>query len=328
MNEAVCMSRIDTAYQRNLICPVRVRRQPEQTLPDIQSVSEAKRLIAIAEQPYFIAVGLHKPHIPYRCPARYQRYHAIDKFRAMDFEYIRYGVPSVAFNPYNDLRRRDDVHRLNVSFPFGPMEKRFAWHIRQAYYACVTYIDDLIGELMAAVNLANTIVVLTGDHGYSLGEHAEWAKYTNYEIGVRVPLIVYSPTLRPEQRNRRLTQIVELIDIFPTLVELAELPSIEQCPALPVNDRQTCTEGKSLVPFIVGRSNHANGSDAVAISQYPRPGVYPTIDPDSDQPVHNDIKIMGYSIRTQYFRYTIWLEFDAKSFERSMYMMNSFSAVG
>lgn len=318
MNEAVCMNSHDTSYQRNLICPVQIHLQPEQTLPDIQSVSEAKSLISKAKGegvPYFIAVGLHKPHIPYRYPLRFKHYHAIEKFQTNDFDHIRYGMPTVAFNPFNDLRRRVDVQQLNVSYPFGPIEKNFAWEIRQSYYASVTYIDDLIGQLMASVNLADTIIVLTSDHGYSLGEHAEWAKYTNYEIGVRVPLIIYSPSFRL-QRVRKLNQIAELIDLFPTLVDLAALPHIEHCSKFKPMDRQLCTEGKSLLPLITSEANWDESED-VAISQYPRPSIYPTEYPDSDQPNHNEIKIMGYSIRTQTFRYTIWLEFDAKHFTRS-----------
>lgn len=330
MNEAVCTNAHDAAFRRNLVCPVHVRLQPERTLPDIQSVAEAKRLIAIAKHnaaPYFIAIGLHKPHIPYQYPVRYRRHHAIEKFQSTDSDHIRYGMPSVAFNPYNDLRQRDDVQQLNVSFPFGPIEKHFASKIRQSYYAAVTYVDDLIGQLMLAVNLSDTVIVLTSDHGYSLGEHAEWAKYTNYEIGVRVPLIIYTPAIghalqrHPFKSNR----IAELIDVFPTLVDLAELPAIEQCGQLEPSARQTCTEGKSLMPYIGHRSD-LDGLTEFAISQYPRPGVYPTQLPDSDQPRLAEINIMGYSIRTQYFRYTIWLEFNANTFVRSKFRSGKYLA--
>lgn len=319
-NEAVCSDAHDTAYRRNLVCPVHVRWQPGRTLPDIQSVAEAERLIAAAKQngaPYFIAIGLHKPHIPYRYPAHFRRYHAIEKFQWADSEHIRYGMPTVAFNPFNDLRKRDDVRQLNVSFPFGPIDKHFAWKIRQSYYASVTYVDDLIGRLLAGVSLSDTIVVLTGDHGYSLGEHAEWAKYTNYEVGVRVPLIVYSPAFdRRPPLARRSSRIAELVDVFPTLVDLAELPAIERCAALAPSARQTCTEGKSLTPSIWRGSDANDASDEFAISQYPRPGSYPTQWPDSDQPRLGDITIMGYSIRTDNFRYTIWLAFSPESFVR------------
>lgn len=145
INEAVCPDKRTHRMQQNLICPVNPSTQPERTLPDIQSVAEAKRLLCHhyrhqhKHQPFFLAIGFHKPHIPFRFPRRYLRYHNIDKFRKNDFSHVPYNLPSVAFNPFNDIRLRDDVQKLNISFPFGPMHPpHFVWRIRQAYYAAVT----------------------------------------------------------------------------------------------------------------------------------------------------------------------------------------------
>lgn len=231
MNEAICPDKRAHTLQQNLICPVNIKTQPEHTLPDMQSVAEAKRLLCRGRHsqrpPFFLAVGFHKPHIPFRFPRRYLRYHHIDKFRKNDFSHVPFNLPTVAFNPYNDIRRRDDVQRLNISFPFGPIRPHhFAWRIRQAYYAAVTYVDSLIGDLLKCVDFSNTIVALTSDHGYSLGEHAEWAKYTNYDVGLRVPLIVYSPQ-HQYQNTWAINELVELVDIFPTIVDLAALPKIK-----------------------------------------------------------------------------------------------------
>lgn len=175
MNDAVCYDKHSHQLQRNLICPVNVKNQPQQSLPDMQSIDIAKQLLSKFNKkqssiPFFIAIGLHKPHIPFRFPSKYLRYHDIDKFKKNDFIHVPYDLPTVAFNPYNDIRLRDDVQKLNISFPFGPMVKSFTWRIRQAYYAAVTYVDDLIGDLLKSVNFSNTIIVLTSDHGYSLGE--------------------------------------------------------------------------------------------------------------------------------------------------------------
>lgn len=352
MNDAVCFDKITKQLQMNLVCPINVKNQPEQTLPDIQSITEAKRILNIinrnkSSSPYFIAVGLHKPHIPFRFPSKYLRYHDIDKFQKNDFIHVPYNLPTVAFNPYNDIRHRDDVQKLNISFPFGPMETTFAWHIRQAYYASVTYVDDLIGDLLKSVDFSNTLIALTSDHGYSLGEHAEWAKYTNFEIGVRVPLIIYSPS-HPLNKMLKVNEFAELVDIFPTLVDLVALPEIEVTyssivsflrhrkkliiPKKKMNKQTnkiqqscrkshfkqlTCTEGKSLAPYFSAGMPLNTSWTQFAISQYPRPGVFPTQLPDSDKPRLKYIKIMGYSLRTNDFRYTIWLEFDSKHFKRS-----------
>lgn len=107
MNEAVCPDRRTHRLQQNLLCAVHVKTQPENTLPDMQSIAEAKRLLCHHNQPHdeqrplFIAIGLHKPHIPFRFPRHYLRYHHIDKFRKNDFSHVPHKMPTVAFNPYN-----------------------------------------------------------------------------------------------------------------------------------------------------------------------------------------------------------------------------------
>lgn len=314
MNEPVCFDRHTKTLQQNLICPVTVKLQPEQSLPDIQSVVEAKRLLQTVAKPFFVAVGIHKPHIPFRFPAKYTRYHRLDKFETNNFDFVPYDLPTVAFNPYSDIRKRDDSQRANISFPFGPMPKHFAYRIRQSYYSAVTYVDALIGDLLKSVDFSSTIVVLTSDHGFSLGEHAEWAKYSNYEIAVRVPLIIYSPDFRAKN-SRHIKDLVELVDIFPTIVDLAALSGIHTCSKSRFK-QSTCTEGKSLFPHFSTAAKRFNGDD-IAISQYPRPTTYPSIYPDSDRPRLKNIKIMGYSLRTAQFRYTIWLQFNPRTFKRS-----------
>lgn len=74
-------------------------------------------------------------------------------------------IPVVSWHPWTDVRRRDDIARLNISFPFGIMPYDWSIKIRQSYYAAATYVDDLVGELMNYVDKKNTIVVLTSDHG-------------------------------------------------------------------------------------------------------------------------------------------------------------------
>lgn len=317
MNAAVCFDNDrSTIRNQNVICPVDVELQPKRTLPDIETVNKVRQFIKIvsSNEPFFIAVGLHKPHIPFRVPEAYFRFHDLNKFKKNNFDFVPFALPTVAFNPYNDIRKRDDARKVNITFPFGPIPKQFGWRLRQAYYAAVTYIDDLIGQLLANVNLQNTIVVLTSDHGWSLGEHAEWAKYSNYDVAVRVPLIIYSPN-RKHLNRKSVSDVTELIDVFPTLVDLASLPSIRRC----VNAKKeiTCSEGKSLIEYFFKEFSNTNCS---AISQYPRPGIYPSRKPDSDQPTLKQTKIMGYSIRTNQFRYTNWIKFNSKSIIRCKYL--------
>lgn len=317
------MSDDDNELRRNLLCPVLVQVQPEKTLPDIQSAKKAREFLSMRSQdsdkPFFLAVGFYKPHIPFKFPVEYLKRHDINDFRQ---DYLRpFDFPPVAFAPFNDLREREDVKSLNISFPYGPIPSEFAARIRQHYYASVSYVDDLLGSILEVVNHSNTVIVLTSDHGWSLGQHGEWSKYSNYEISLRVPLIIFNPK-SPQARVRRVNSIAELIDIFPTLTDVVGLPQIPPCKQQHSLDNyedesMTCTEGKSLYPKMINDVIANDDDDAIAYSQYPRPGSYPSKFPDSDQPKLREIKIMGYSMRTTRFRYTAWIKFNNKKFKRS-----------
>ena len=196
MNDPVCINS-DGKRQRNLLCPVEIIFQPEKTLPDIQSMLTAKEYLETPKnKPFFLAVGFYKPHIPFKFPTKYLNSHPLHNFNETKM-YRPYNVPDIAWNPFNDVRERDDVKALNISSLFGLIDVNFAAKIRQHYYASVTYVDDLIGELFKSVDFNNTVIVLTSDHGWSLGEHGEWAKYSNYEAALKVPLIIYDPE-KPE----------------------------------------------------------------------------------------------------------------------------------
>lgn len=327
----------------------------------MQTTEMAIQFLKKIKSKFFLAVGFHKPHIPFQIPKKFLKFHPLKKF--MNYEpgmsYKPYGMPNVAWNPYTDLRKRHDVKRLNVSAPFGPIPDMFAARIRQHYYAAVTYVDDLIGKMLRHIP-KNTIVVLTSDHGWSLGEHAEWAKYNNFDVGLRVPLLIQLPK---QKRSLVRNNIVELVDLFPTIVDLLELPSIPTCDRHNTRaPEMLCTEGRSLRPLLpfarrtrpysvrsaqrkhpyrlrrrsvlheyvfdtldnnvvvltaagaAGNVSLLPADMEMAISQYPRPGSYPTLRPNSDRPKLAQINVMGYSIRLHRFRYTVWVHFDAATF--------------
>jgi iduronate 2-sulfatase len=329
-NRPVCKSDDTFELQRNLLCPVIVELQPEQTLPDIQSAEKVREFLTMQHsQPFFLAVGFYKPHIPLKFPIDYLKLHDINDFRK---DYLRpFDLPSVSWAPFNDLREREDVRSLNISFPYGPIPSEFSARIRQHYYASVSYVDNLIGRILEVTDLSNTIVVITSDHGWSLGEHGEWSKYSNYDVSLKVPLIIFNPRA-PQARVRRVNSIAELVDIFPTLIDVVGLPKISTCKEHPnsyvsYEDETTCTEGKSLMPKMINDvTSNDDDDDAIAYSQYPRPGSYPSKNPDSDQPKLREIKIMGYSMRTKRFRYTAWIKFNNKKFKRSK-LINYFVGV-
>ncbi|ALC42303.1 CG12014, partial [Drosophila busckii] len=318
MNSPVCPDPSGDSVLRkyNLICPVELQTQPYKTLPDIESVTEALRFVHSynlkqTEQPFLLAVGFHKPHINFRIPRQFYNQFPLDQF----YNYTNSTekpqlMPSVAWNPYTDVRARDDFKHANISFPYGPLSDQQAARIRQGYYASVAYVDDLFGKLVAGLDLQSTVVVVLGDHGWSLGEHGEWAKYSNFEVALRVPLIIRSPEF-PLSHSRHFGSITELIDVFPTVVDLAHLPPLPTCQG---NSSQlTCGEGKSLYPQLKGLKP---AFSHVALSQYPRPGMLPTKFPNSDKPKLRNIKIMGYSLRTDVYRYTLWVRFHAHNFSQ------------
>ncbi|XP_054733208.1 iduronate 2-sulfatase isoform X1 [Anastrepha obliqua] len=313
MNSPVCPDN-SGVLRKNLICPVHLQTQPLKTLPDIESTAEAIRFINTYKRrrPFFLALGFHKPHINFRFPQQF-----IERFRVEDFNnyttdtHKPVDMPNVAWNPYIDVRSRDDFKYQNISFPYGPISAVQRSQIRQAYYASVAYVDDLFGKFVAHVDRRNTIMLVTSDHGWSLGEHAEWAKYSNFEVALRVPLIIQSPEF-PLQTFQRMHTIVELLDIFPTLVDLAHLPSLPRCNT-PSSEQLTCGEGKSLYPLLRGIGL---GDEYVALSQYPRPGIEPSKHPNSDKPKLLNIKVMGYSMRTTSYRYTLWVRFHSQNFSR------------
>nr|CAI5843201.1 unnamed protein product [Callosobruchus analis] len=314
MNFPVCVDK-EGILVKNLICPVIVESQPGNNLPDIESLNEAVRYLEDrrnATEPYFLAVGFHKPHVPFKFPNEYLEYHPIENVSLPTNLDRPSSLPLVAWNPWTDIRLRHDIQTLNLSFPFGPMPGHMTRKIIQAYNAATTYVDDLVGKLLKHVD-SNTIVVVTADHGWSRGEHGEFSKFSNFDEATKVPLIIHIPGLSSGEVIS--DALVELVDIFPTLVDLTQVAE-----ALPLcskhDNRHACTEGRSLAPYMAYKKmgKMARVKSAV-FTQYPRPGIQPTLHPNSDKPRLKEIKIMGYSIRTNTFRYTEWVKFDPHSFQ-------------
>ncbi|XP_043469979.1 iduronate 2-sulfatase isoform X2 [Leptopilina heterotoma] len=329
---------------RNLVCPVQLSMIPNNTLPDMETLNAASSFLQLHSQkinPFFLAVGFQKPHIPLKYPEEFLIYHPLDKFSIPDNYQWSINVSSVAYNPWTDLRIREDVNALNLKFPWQKIPFNFAIDIIQSYYAAVTYIDHQIGKLLDELrkyNLEeNTVIILTSDHGWSLGEHSEWAKYSNFEVALKVPLLISIPTLSNikdcgvdfkkinesegkiesvrKKNCNQINELVELVDIFPTIAELANTP-IKTCIDSDDEESNLCTEGYSMLPLIEASKTceKLNWKKAV-FSQYPRPGLEPSFKPNSDKPRLKEINIMGYTVRTKRFRYTAWISFSSNNFK-------------
>uniref|UniRef100_A0A0A9XN97 Iduronate 2-sulfatase n=1 Tax=Lygus hesperus TaxID=30085 RepID=A0A0A9XN97_LYGHE len=305
-NAEVCYSDDDPFVARkNVVCPVRPESQPGGTLPDIESTQEAIEFLkttSASKSPFFLAVGFHKPHLPLKYPHHFDGYHDLDDVVLPQHRTRPASMPDVAWNPWTDMRERHDIAKLGLDFPYGRVPDNKAKHILRSYYASVTYVDSLLGqiinELKASGKYEDTVIALLGDHGWSLGEHGEWSKFSNYDVATRVPLIFRAPSTITNMAGSEVrTDPVELLDLFPTLVNLAGLPDIPRC-GLRSKETQLCTEGRTI--FDRSEANEA-------FSQYPRPSVAPQ--ENSDKPKLADIRIMGYSIVTDRFHYTEWIGF-------------------
>lgn len=327
----------DGRLHENLLCAVNVSQQPMQTLPDIESTDEAMSFLrsrANRDQPFFLAVGFHKPHIPFRIPQEFLSLYPVDHMTLAPDPDVPERLPLVAYNPWVDIRLREDVQRLNLSFPFGPIPKDFQLRLRQHYYAAVSYLDCQVGRLLSALDQLglshNTTVVFTSDHGWSLGEHGEWAKYSNFDVATRVPLMFYVPGVTAETRSpktfpfidvfgptpsftngQETESLVELLDVFPTLAHVSGLKVPKPCPDVSFKV-ELCREGTNRAKLFIHKDQRKS-RETVAFSQYPRPSDTPQM--NSDLPDLRDITVMGYSLRTWGYRYTLWLGFSPQTFQ-------------
>ncbi|KAJ3588105.1 hypothetical protein NHX12_011700 [Muraenolepis orangiensis] len=204
--EKVCKGE-DGALHANLLCAVNVTEQPGGILPDMESASEAIDVLRGWQDdgpPLFLA--------------EYLSLYPLDEMSLAPDPDVPEGLPAVAYNPWMDLRLREDVRALNISFPYGPIPKDFQLRIRQHYFAAVSYLDAQVGRLLSALDnmgrAADTMVVFSSDHGWSLGEHGEWAKYSNFDVATRVPLVFYVPgvTFSPEWLEAG--SVFPFIDVF------------------------------------------------------------------------------------------------------------------
>uniref|UniRef100_H2YQV4 Iduronate 2-sulfatase n=1 Tax=Ciona savignyi TaxID=51511 RepID=H2YQV4_CIOSA len=307
----------DGKLHMNLLCPVNVSTQPEHSLPDIQSTEHALQMIKSFSmdktQPFFLAVGFHKPHIPYKFPEEYLDLYPLSEIDLAPNPFIPPDLPLVAFSPYTQMRIREDVAALNLSFPFGPIPTEFqVTKIRQHYYSSVTYTDSMVGKVLQQLEDSgfadDTIIVLMGDHGWSLGEHGDWCKYENFEVVTRVPLLVHIPGMTDAYHRKASNNgLVEAVDLYPTLAELAQIPIPPTCPENPfnvsLNEEKNIYSWNTIIPV---------SWKSAVFSQYPRPSDYPQ--ENTDLPNLKDIRIMGYTMRTHHHRFTEWVTFDPVHF--------------
>ena len=220
---------------------------------------------------FFLGVGFFRPHTPFVAPKKYFDLYPIESMRL----------------PYAPPGDREDVPTAafahNNPVPHYGLDEVTCRRALRAYYACVSFVDAQVGRLLATLDRLDltdrTIVVFWSDHGYHLGEHGGvWQKRTMFEQATRAPLIVRAPNAKGNGQACR--RIVEFVDIYPTVAELAGLEGPERL------------SGRSLRPLL---DDPLRSWDGLAVSQILRPA-----DKRLETPV------MGRSVRTARWRYTEW----------------------
>ncbi len=240
------------------------------------------RRLGQAEKPFFLALGFIRPHLAWISPKKYW-----DLYNPKTLPVIIDGEVTPNTPPYALSTSYELTHYMDfIDFPKPWDEQRVsdavARRLMHAYYASVSYVDAQLGRLLTALDDAgladNTIIVLWSDHGWKLGEYNGWGKMTNYEIDTRVPFIIAAPGMKTAGQSTDTP--VELLDIFPTLCDMAGIPMPD------------FVQGTSLLPLL---KNPAAKIDRVAHSQYYRN--------------HDSAEYMGYAMRTVTHRFVEWREF-------------------
>lgn len=197
-----------------------------------KAIDDLRRL-AKMDQPFFLAVGFFKPHLPFVAPKKYWDLYDRANIHLPETYHRPKNAPDEAIHNWGELRAYVDIPKQ------GPLSNEQARSLIHGYYACVSYTDAQIGKLLDEVDRLHlndsTIVVLWGDHGWNLGEHTLWCKHCCFETSMHAPLIVKAPGIEGGKKTAGLT---EFIDIYPSLCELAGL-------SLPSH-----LQGRSFVPLM------------------------------------------------------------------------------
>eukprot|EP00052_Salpingoeca_macrocollata_P009341 m.73814 g.73814 ORF g.73814 m.73814 type:complete len:567 (-) comp17058_c0_seq3:33-1733(-) len=269
--------------------------------------------------PFFLAVGFKRPHLSYKTPQRFVDMYPLDSISLPVHRTfpLDAGVPPIAYK-HSCMMGQTDVtpYGFNMSCSSELCTEVITndttiRKLRQAYYASVSFTDYQLGKVLDKLEALqlhkNTVITFLGDHGYSLGQRNQWCKCNNFELTTRVPLFVVPPQGDPGYaRNHTDTSLVESLDLYPTIAELAGV-------ALPAHQN---LGGESLVPLLKA-SRHipaqlGSRTKNHALSQWARPlsCIHHHNCPDGGGDPSQADALMGYSLRVADYRYTAWFQFD------------------
>lgn len=268
------------------------------------------------DKPFFLGLGMKKPHLDWVAPKKYwDLYDPADIPLATHTEAPENGA-TMGLHASFELRVRTGIPKS------GDIDDKMARTLKHAYLACVSYSDSNLGRMIDALDEAgvrdNTIIIVWGDHGWHLGDMGIWGKATNYEIGTRVPMMIWTPDMPKGSRGKTTEALVELVDMYPTLCELAGI-------SIPAH-----VEGTSFKPLLENPDREWEGA---AFSQFPNPALRewaanplspglretffgPLIKEVEERIIKQQGKtwdrelfendLMGYTMRTDRYRLVVW----------------------
>jgi iduronate 2-sulfatase len=236
------------------------------------------RRLGKTKQPFFLAMGYVRPHLPFTPPKKYWDLYTRDDIKLARNRFIPKDSPPMALGDSYEMRHYSDM----IDFPkpgAPPVDDAIARRLLHGYYASISFVDAQIGRLLTALKEEaldkNTIVIFWSDHGWKLGEHNGWSKMSNYEVDTRIPFIVADP--RAKANGQRCNQLVESVDIFPTVCDLTGIPRYEKL------------EGRSF-KHLLDEPTEASKNEIFTQWMSRRDGVF----------------YMGYAMRTNRHRYVEW----------------------
>ena len=282
----------------------------------VKAIATMKEMYADKEKPFFLGYGFRLPHLDWNAPKKYWDLYNRDEIPLSDQTESSEDGAAMGLHASFELRVRHGIPKN------GPIDGELARTLKHAYLASVSYVDAQIGKMLAALEEVgareNTIIILWSDHGWHLGDMGVWGKATNYEIATRVPMMIWTPDMAESTRGKKTDALVELVDMYPTLSELAGL-------TLPDH-----LEGHSFASLL--DNPNKKWKDAV-FSVYPNPalrewaanpltaGMRETYFGPLIEDVESRIKkqqgdkwnrdmfendLMGYAMRTEHYRLVLW----------------------
>ena len=188
-------------------------------------------------KPFFMAIGYVSPHLPFIQPKKYWDMYDHDAIKLADNSFQPKNSPDIAIEAqHNSAEMRKNYLDIPEN---GQLDDSLARNLIHGYYASVTYMDALIGELIKELDdlglRENTTIVFWSDHGYFLGEHGFWCKHSTFEEAVKIPFIISSPN---HIKNKTTTSFTELVDVYPTLCDIANIKA------------PSYLQGESLIPVL------------------------------------------------------------------------------